>query len=69
MNKRKKNLDIIIPVFNEEKTLPHLIERIHKFKIKNSKKFNISVIFINDGSSDKSLFLILENTKKYKFIK
>ena len=69
MNKAKKKLDIIIPVFNEEKSLPHLIKRITKFKIKNTKKLDISIIFINDGSTDNSLHMILGYTKKNKFIK
>ena len=59
------NLSIIIPVFNEEKYLKDLFFDLKKYF--NSE--NIEVIVVNDGSIDKSKF-ILEELKKnnYKFI-
>lgn len=45
-----KRLSIIIPVYNEEKTLPIILERINEVKlIRNIEK---EVILINDCSSD-----------------
>lgn len=41
---RKNNVWIVIPAFNEEKTLGFLLEKIKKTKLK--------IIVVNDGSSD-----------------
>ena len=45
-------LSIIIPCYNEEKTILEVINRINKVKIKNIKK---EIIIINDGSTDGTL--------------
>ena len=39
---------IIIPIYNEEKTLPRLLKELKPFSIENE------LIFINDGSTDLS---------------
>lgn len=54
---------IIIPVFNEQSRLEKNIEEIFSF-IK-SKKENFEVIFVNDGSKDKTLNLLQEIKKKF----
>jgi dolichol-phosphate mannosyltransferase len=46
-------LSIIIPCFNEEKTIKKLIKKI--LKVKNINK---QIIIVNDGSSDKSFKII-----------
>ncbi len=48
----KKDFSIVIPVYNSEKTLKELYQRIEKFFIKKQKTFE--VIFVDDGSADKS---------------
>jgi cellulose synthase/poly-beta-1,6-N-acetylglucosamine synthase-like glycosyltransferase len=58
-NKRSINLNILIPIFNEEKNLEELINQIYK---DNKKKFNVTMI--NDLSTDDSLNIL----KKYKDI-
>jgi glycosyltransferase involved in cell wall biosynthesis len=50
-------LSIIIPCFNEEKTIKKIIKKILKIK-----GINKQIIVVNDGSTDKSFDLI----KKYK---
>ena len=42
------NLSIVIPVFNEEKTLLEILNKINQLK----KYCNIEIIVINDGSSE-----------------
>jgi dolichyl-phosphate beta-glucosyltransferase len=64
------SLSIIIPLFNEEKRLLKSLIRLDKF-IKQNKKKNIEIIFVNDGSTDTTnkiidLF-IKENKKNIKF--
>ena len=59
------NLSIIIPVFNEEKTILEILNRINVLK----KICKIEVIVINDGSSDNSKNIIESNSQYYsKFI-
>lgn len=52
-----KTITIIIPAYNEEESLPYLIERIKKL-IDSINKYNFEILFINDGSKDKTLELI-----------
>tara|TARA_B100000579_G_scaffold125617_1_gene101274 strand:+ start:1062 stop:1781 length:720 start_codon:yes stop_codon:yes gene_type:complete len=58
------NLSIVIPLYNEEirlkKTLPILNNFLKKFQ-----KDKIEIIFVSDGSNDKTNYII----EKYKFIK
>jgi len=42
-------LSIIIPVFNEEKTISEMLKRVHKIKISGVEK---QIIVVNDGSTD-----------------
>lgn len=52
-------LSIIIPVFNEEKTLPELLRRINVVNLELEKE----IIFIDDGSTDKSRDLLRQYEK------
>jgi glycosyltransferase involved in cell wall biosynthesis len=46
------DISIIVPLYNEEESLPKLFEWIERVMTVN--KFTYEVIFINDGSTDKS---------------
>ncbi len=66
-----KSLSIIFPVFNEELRLKSSFKHIKSF-LKKKKKFNIEIIFVDDGSGDNSYYLIdkfVKNFKKNKRIK
>ena len=57
-------LDFIIPVFNEEASLPSLISRLDSVAQKASMEFSLDIgyIFVDDGSSDGSFkFLTLHD--------
>ncbi len=54
-------ISIIVPVFNEEKNIPILYERIAK--VMGELKCEYELIFINDGSSDNSVG-VLKNISK-----
>lgn len=56
-------LSIIIPVFNEEKTIAEIIKRVEAVKLGNVSK---EIIIVDDGSTDKTVSLIPK--KKIKFI-
>ena len=46
------DISIIVPLFNEAESLPHLFEWIARVMKEN--KFTYEVIFVNDGSTDNS---------------
>lgn len=60
-------LSIIIPIYNEELNIPNLYSRLKPVV----DKFNISyeLVFVNDGSKDKSIKLIIDLSKTDKSIK
>ena len=61
------DISVIIPLFNEEESLPELhawIERVMK-----ANDFTYEVIFINDGSTDKSWDVIEQLSKKSENVK
>ena len=51
-------LGIIIPAFNEEKTIIELLTKVNK---QNTENFSLEVIVVNDCSTDNSGELIQEN--------
>ena len=51
-------LSIIIPVFNEEKTIVEILEKIKK---NSSNQVKYEVIVIDDGSTDKTKKLLEDN--------
>ena len=59
----QNNVSIIIPAFNEEKNIQPLTKKI----LKNLKKFEFEIIFVDDNSNDESKSILLSLSKKYKF--
>ena len=56
------NISVIVPLFNEEESLPELyawIERVMK-----ANNFTYEVIFVNDGSTDRSWDVIRDLSEK-----
>ncbi len=49
-------LTIIIPIYNEEKNIPVLYERL--MPVLNKLNVSYEIIFVNDGSKDSSILLI-----------
>ena len=56
----------IIPVFNEDNRLISLIDQIKSYKY---DKFNLTYIFINNGSTDESLKIIKQSKIRYLNLK
>ena len=52
-----KKISIIIPAYNEEESLPFLKERLNKL-MEEMNKYDFEILFVNDGSKDKSLEII-----------
>ena len=53
----KELISIIIPMYNEEESLPYLYERLVKLAEKIDK-YNMEFLFVNDGSKDSSLEIV-----------
>tara|TARA_X000000368_G_C22962664_1_gene681679 strand:+ start:363 stop:1070 length:708 start_codon:yes stop_codon:yes gene_type:complete len=51
-------LSIIVPVYNEEKTILSVLQKLHDFKKQNQ---TIQILVINDGSKDNSLEILKQN--------
>lgn len=49
-------LSVVIPVYDEEQSLPLLVERL--YAALDKLELNYEVLFINDGSTDKSAALL-----------
>lgn len=62
-----KKVSIIIPAYNEEESLPFLYERVEKV-INSIDNYEFEILFVNDGSKDKTIELIKEYRKKDKRI-
>ena len=53
-------VSIIIPVYNEEKTIIDILKKVNLQKINS---ISMEIIVINDGSKDHSLELLKNNPK------
>lgn len=56
-------LTVIIPVFNEEESLPHLCRQL--YPVLDSLENNFEVIFVDDGSTDGSFSVLKTLSTKY----
>ena len=62
MSDNKKLISVIVPLFNEEKTILDVLIKISEIK----KKFNnLEVVVINDGSTDNSMKILEEHNYLY----
>jgi len=61
------DISIVIPLFNEEESLPELMEWIDK--VMNQNSFKYEVIFVDDGSKDKSWEVIENLASKFSTVR
>lgn len=61
-------LSIIVPCYNEQEALPHLYEELKKISIEMEEQ-EFEFLFINDGSKDDTLNVIIEMANKDRRIK
>ena len=62
MNSNNIQISIIIPVFNEEKSILKILQRINETV---NKDVNYEVIVVNDGSTDNTLKILKNNENLY----
>ena len=68
MKNRKKKISIVIPVYNEEKVIPELVKRVKNY-IKSNKNYEFEIVFIENGSRDRSYDFLKKHTKNLKSFK
>lgn len=54
-----KKISVIIPAYNEEESLPLLYKRMQKL-MEQMNNYDFEILFINDGSKDKTIQVIKE---------
>ena len=52
-----KKISVVIPAYNEEESLPMLYDRMKKL-MENMKNYEFEILFVNDGSKDKTINII-----------
>ena len=58
-----KKISIIIPAYNEEESLPILYERLNTL-MESMNNYEFEILFVNDGSKDKTIEIIKELREK-----
>lgn len=61
------NISVIVPLYNEEESLPELASWIKKVMLENN--FSYEIIMINDGSTDRSWDVVKELSSRDSCIK
>jgi polyisoprenyl-phosphate glycosyltransferase len=61
-------ISIVVPIYNEEESIPYLYERLIDV-LKKLKEFNYEIILVNDGSTDNSQGIIKELLAKDQNVK
>ena len=61
------DISVVIPLYNEEESLPELHAWIER--VMNANGFSYEVIFVNDGSTDGSWKVIEELSRKSEYVK
>lgn len=56
----KENITLIIPCYNEEQSIGLLYKEINKVKKEQLSKYQVQILFVNDGSSDGTLAAVKE---------
>ena len=64
-----KTLSIIIPCYNEEEVLPHLMKRMDLICNNLKKDWDIELLYINDGSEDRTHSILDSYAKTYPYVR
>lgn len=63
-----KKISVIVSCYNEEKSIPFFYDELNKVT-KKMKEINFEIIFVNDGSSDNTLKIVKELSRKDKRVR
>lgn len=64
----RQMISIVVPCYNEEATLPVLYKELEKLAEEMSS-YDFEYVFVNDGSSDKTFFMLEELAQKNEKVK
>lgn len=67
MTKQVFDISVVVPVYNEEESLPELYEWI--IRVADHAKLSVEILFINDGSTDSSWQVIKNLSEKNHRVK
>ncbi|MCX6732370.1 MAG: glycosyltransferase, partial [Candidatus Roizmanbacteria bacterium] len=65
---KKKLISFVIPIYNEQESIPHLISSLTGF-VKKNKKYRFELVLVENGSQDNSFKLLKKYALKNKIIK
>ena len=63
----KLDISVVVPLYNEEESLPELAEWIER--VMKANGFSFEVIMVDDGSTDDSWSVVEELASKYSFVR
>ena len=63
----KLDISVVVPLYNEEESLPELAEWIDR--VMKANGFSFEVIMVDDGSTDDSWSVVEELASKYSFVR
>lgn len=63
-----KRISLVVPCYNEEACLPIFDEEINKV-VEQMSQYQFEIIYVDDGSSDKTLNILKELAQKRKYVR
>lgn len=66
MSLKKNLLSVVVPVYNEEDSIKETVKRLQNLKFKLEQDIDLEIVFVDDGSKDKSL-TSLRNIAQHDF--
>lgn len=69
MQSVKPLLNVVIPIFNEEECIQPLFERLVELRNRMREQVEVELLFVDDGSQDNSLPMLLTLSEARPFIK
>ncbi|MHA2390559.1 MAG: glycosyltransferase family 2 protein [Promethearchaeota archaeon] len=69
ISEEKTDILLLIPCFNEEENIEHILEHLRHVKqnLQNKSNLNLEILIINDGSTDRTLQILEKNNQDSLF--
>ena len=69
MHRNKPLLSVVVPTFNEEESIAETVRRLLSLKDKLSPELEVELLFVDDGSKDRSLLLLRDIAERVSSVK
>jgi len=65
ISEEKIDILLLIPCFNEEENIKHILEHLRYVKqnLQKRSEFNLEILIINDGSTDRTMQILEKNNQ------